>query len=361
MKKSLESALAFPKSGFLMARRRTHPSLNVIAKEIGISPATISRVLNGKPGIAEATRKRVLDELDARGYPKTAVRGGVQSLRNGSGTIAFAISSELRQQIEKGDPFYGRHLVSIQTACSEFGFYPILVDYEQDRTPNGSLRCVEEQRVFGIVASWIPPELVETLRERVGIVLLNKLAPVSRVDYVIPDIRQAVREQMTHLHELGHRSIACFRPFPAHGWQNNFIWAEFWIQIQKLELRQPPEFFLPISFPVNGEGPAIAAFLDRVLSIPDRPTAILTSDSYAKTLLEELRQRGIRVPEEMSVVGFDDRVSHLSTYQQNFNGMAREALRALIDRSVRPDLPGRVIEVEGKTIWRESVGPPPVR
>ncbi|HWL52070.1 MAG TPA: LacI family DNA-binding transcriptional regulator [Chthoniobacteraceae bacterium] len=344
-----------------MPPRRKQPSLNVIAKEIGVSPATISRVLNGKPGIAEATRRKVLDALDARGYPKTAVRGGVQTLRNGSGTIAFAISGELRQRLQSSEPFYTRHLLAVQTACAEFGFYPILIDYEQDKTPNGSLRCVEEQRVFGIVASWMPPELVETVREHVGIVLFNKLTPVSGVDYVIPDIRQAVREQMTHLYDLGHRSVACFRPFPGGGWQSNFIWAEYWLQVHKLEMHNPPEFFEPIRFSVHGERPAMTGFLDRVLSIPNPPTAILTYDSYGKIFVGMLEERGLRVPEEISLVGFDDRVDFLSTYQQNFNGMAREALRALVDRSARPDLPGRVIEVEGKTIWRESVAPAPKR
>lgn len=344
-----------------MAKQRSHPSLNAIAREIGTSPATISRVLNGRPGIAEKTRKHVLKALEARGYPRHPVKGGMQAIRNSSATIAFAISSRIRGQIEAGDPFYGRHLLAIQSACSDFGIYPILIDHELDRTPSGSLRCVEEQRVFGVIAEWMEAPMVDALREHVGVVLLNRHAPVSKVDYVIPDIRQAAREQIQILFDLGHRSIACFRSLPG-GWQNSFFWAEYWFQTYRHQLAQPPEFFEPIRYSLNEERQAIQEFLDRVLRSSNPPTAIVTSDSVAPLLIEECHLRGYSVPERMSIFGFDDRQTGspipLATYRQNFEGMAREAIRFLMDRCKEPNLPSRVIEVEGSTIVRASIAPP---
>lgn len=345
-----------------MALKRSLPSLNEIAREIGISAATISRVLNGRPGIAEKTRKEVLAELELRGYPKKAVRGGFQTLRNGSSTIAFAITGKIRELIESGDPFYGRHLMAIQTACSQMGYYPILVDYEHDATPDGGLRCVEEQRVHGVIAEHMPPALVEKLRQQVGVVLLNIVAPVSKVDYIIPDIRQAAREQVQHLYDIGHRSIACFRSLPG-GWQNHYYWSEFWWMSIRLGLQLPPEFFETIEFSLNEEGAAAAAFMDKVMKSSKPPTAVVTGDAYTPVLFEECERRGLVVPRDMSIMGFDDRNNlpsqlSLSTYRQNFEGMARESLRLLIDRCENPDLPSRTVEVEGKIVHRDSVAPP---
>lgn len=348
-----------------MVKKRSLPSLNEIAREIGISAATISRVLNGKPGIAEKTRQEVFQALEQRGYPKKPVKGGYQTLRNGTSTIAFAISSKLRERIESGDPFYGRHLLAIQTACAKGGYYPILVDYEQDATPDGSLRCVEEQRVHGVVAENMPEALVENLRKKVGIVLLNIVRPIAKVDYIIPDVRQAVREQIQHLYKLGHRSIACFRPLPGGhgGWQNHFYWSEFWWMSVNLELNLPPEFFAPIKFSINEEEQAAADFMDRVMSSSNPPTAIVTGDNYAGVIAKNCELRGLRIPEDISLMGYDDRshlpgAANLSTYRQNFENMAREALRLLIDRCENLDLPGRLVEVEGEMIHRGSVAPP---
>ncbi|HRJ72898.1 MAG TPA: LacI family DNA-binding transcriptional regulator [Terrimicrobiaceae bacterium] len=338
------------------------PSLNEIAREIGISAATISRVLNGRPGIAEKTRKDVLSALEQRGYPKKAVRGGFQTLRNGSSTIAFAISGKIRELIERGDPFYGRHLMAMQAACSQMGYYPILVDYEQDATPDGGLRCVDEQRVHGVVAELMPPELVERLRQQVGVVLLNIVSPVPKVDYIIPDIRQAAREQVQHLYDLGHRAIACFRSLPG-GWQNHYYWSEFWWMTKRLNLDLPPEYFDTIDFSLHEEREAATGYLEKVLNSSRPPTAIITGDNYAPLLIELCQQRGLQVPQRMSIVGFDDRALvpgsvPLTTYRQNFEGMARESLRLLIDRCEHPDLPARTVEVEGTIIHRDSVAAP---
>lgn len=345
-----------------MAIKRTLPSLNAISREIGVSAATISRVLNGRPGIAEKMRVRVLSALEERGYPKRPGKGGFQTLRNGSSTVAFAITKKIRALMEKGDPFYGRHLLAMQSACSQMGYYPILVDFEQDATPEGGLRCVEEQRVHGVIAEHMPDDLAEKLRQQVGVVLLNIVAPVSGVDYVIPDIRQAAREQVQFLYDLGHRSIACFRSLPG-GWQNHYYWSEFWWMNIHLGLNLPEEFFVPIRFDLHEERAAIGVFLDRVLAVPHPPTAIITGDSYAPILIEECLARGLSVPDDMSIMGFDDRNDPncpiaLSTYRQNFEGMAREALRLLIDRCEHPELPSRTVDVEGELIHRDSVAPP---
>ncbi|HWL53636.1 MAG TPA: LacI family DNA-binding transcriptional regulator [Chthoniobacteraceae bacterium] len=344
-----------------MARRRSLPSLMEISKEIGVSAATISRVMNGRPGISQKTRKVVLGALEARGFPSKMLAQGASPLPAENATVAYAISSELSARLEAGDAFYGRHLFAVQSACSAAGIYPLLFNYEEDLTPEGNLACVAEGRVFGVIAEWVEPEVVEKLRHHVPMVLFNSLREQEGIDCVIPDVPYVAREQMRMLYDLGHRSIACFRNLPS-GWQSNAYWGEFWLQTVKMGLPFSPEYFEPIRFSEHGEKKAIDEFLDRVLKAKYPPTAIVTADFYAGYLMEQCAARGFPVPEKMSVIGFDDRGLDapvpLTSYRQDFRVMAREALRALLDRRLHPDLPTRVIEVRGKMIPRASVAPP---
>src|SRR5690606_9004208 len=111
-----------------MARRRSLPSLMEISKEIGVSAATISRVMNGRPGISQKTRKVVLGALEARGFPSKVLTQGASPLPAENATVAYAISSDLSARLEAGDAFYGRHLFAVQSACSTAGIYPLLLN-----------------------------------------------------------------------------------------------------------------------------------------------------------------------------------------------------------------------------------------
>lgn len=340
-------------------KSKRRPSLAEVARVTGVSTATVSRVLNSRPGIAEETREKVLEQLQAHGFPRHPVKGGMQTLKNGISTIAYATDSRMRTRFENGDSFYLRHLIAIQSACSAYGFYPLLVNCEEDLSSNGSLKCVEEGRVLGVVAENMPDKLIARLKEQVGVVLFNMITPVSGVDYIVPNVQQAAREQLIGLYNRGHRSIACFRPLPAT-WQNQAYWSEFWGLGMKMGFYRPPEFFQPIVFPYDEDTKTVSEFLDRVLAVEYPPTAIVSGDKDAVILYEELMRRGIRVPAEVSLVGFDDRRDSdlpipMSTFRQDFNAMACEALRALVDRCKDRQFPTRVIHVEGKTIFRESV------
>lgn len=342
----------------MSAAARSIPSLSKISREIGVSPATISRVLNGNDNVSEKLRKDVLQALEQRGYSNKPVRGASQALRNKSNTLAFAISAQIKESILQGDIFYSRHLLAFQTACAQFGCYPLLIDHEQDATANGGLRCVDDGKVYGIVGEHIPDSRLEVLQRQVPVVLLNAQTSTAGVDCIIPDVRQGAREQLDLLYQLGHRSVACFRLFPG-GWQDQQFWFEFQFHGIKLGLEQPTEFFGPLFFTCRDEELAAKTFLDKVLACPRPPTAIVTQDRYAVTLISLCQQCGLEVPRDMSIFGFDDRPMNspipLASYRQNFDAMAREAVRSINDRVNNPDLPCRTIMIEGSTIQRESV------
>jgi LacI family transcriptional regulator len=117
----------------------------------------------------------------------------------------------------------------------------------------------------------------------------------------------------------------------------------------------------PIAFRYENEIEAVSAFLDRILA-GDRATAILTYDVYAGELIRQLANRGLSVPGDISIMGFDDD-NHgrfcpipLATFRQDFDAMATEAVRLVRERAQAPSRAPLMVKVEGKVIVRESVG-----
>jgi hypothetical protein len=98
----------------------------------------------------------------------------------------------------------------------------------------------------------------------------------------------------------------------------------------------------------------------------DRATAILTYDTYAGELIRQLANRGLSVPRDISIMGFDDDIHGwfcpmtLATYRQDIDAMATEAVNLVRERIKNPDRAPRMVKVEGKVIVRDSLGPAPV-
>ena len=171
---------------------------------------------------------------------------------------------------------------------------------------------------------------------------------------------------MDCLAELGHRRIANFRPKPPSGapfahWEDRAFWREYVDYAQDLGLEIPQSWLEPIVFKCENEIEAIGAFLDRILA-GDRATAILTYDIYAAELIRQLANRGLSVPGDISIMGFDDEIHGrvcpipLATYRQDFDAMATEAVRLVRERAGNLSRAPLMVKVEGKVIVRESVG-----
>ncbi len=361
----------------MAAPEPTTPSLADLSAIVGVSTATISRVLNNRPGIGEATRRRVQEAIRKHGAPKikprdparaTGSRGAGQEMRS----IAFVMGPAVKTAIDQGSSFYSRHLLAIQQAANELGFLLVLLNGEDDIAMSGPLRSLREGRVEGVIAERLSADLLKAISVRIPLVTMNLYSRVRGIDSIIPDINEAIREELDLLHTMGHRRIACFHANVRSGWdrlrlwQERMIWETFHTYGQDLGLYQPASYFEKMEFGENGHQEAIPAFFDRLFRGKDRPTALITNDFYALSIREECRARGLRIPEDLSLVGFDDNLPRelqaifpLTTYRQNFEEMGREAVRALADRigHPHPQLAPRCIAVNGTLLVRETAAP----
>lgn len=339
----------------------TKTSLADIARQLEVSISTVSRVLNGKPGISEEVRNRVNEALHSSAYrkrPKAAKRAS-------SNTIAFLVSKDLFARINEGNDFYGRHLFAVQKAIVEAGYYPIFLTESQERDMTARLRCLTERKVQGVIAECWDREFLEALAKEVPTVLFNRISP--RIDSVTTNMRLAARQQFEYLYQLGHRRIACFRVFVEGMWENIDYWQQYWALLREYGLCLPPVFSEPVSFGRHEDDLAANAFIKAILA--KGATAILTYDNYIPALVRALAAHGIEVPTQMSLVGFNDFNGlwkgdvqqpnvKITTYRQDFVSLAKEAMQLLIARIKTPDRPPRLVQIGGELIIRTSAVPP---
>lgn len=375
-------------------------SLIAVARQAGVSPSTVSRVITGHRRISVATREKVLSVVAKVGYrPDPRKRLFFSALHSGTRTIGFLADANFYSRAEEQDGFFSRLLVPVQRSVRLAGYHLLMAEAASGEEPdrdspdagaggpdsvriippedptNPVVSCVAEGRVDAVVFCGANVPLIRWISKQVPVVTLNFLAELPHVDVVIPNLKHAMRVRMEHLLALGHRRIAGFILRPTDEWmrreggarcegirwQNEGLWDGYFKTCAQHDLAIPSSYVAPIQFGIGGDEMAVREFLDRVLACEAPPTAILTFDGYAAELIRQLAQRGLQVPQDVSVVGFDDLRREtpvpLTTYRQNFEFMAETAVKLLFERIKAPGQPARFVEIEGDFIVRESSGP----
>lgn len=336
-------------------------SLSTIARQAGVSPSTVSRVLSNHKGISDPTRKRVLTAAESSGYrPNAKLQRFFRAVHARTPTFCLLSAAAFHEEAAHGTAPYVRRMNAFQREARNLHGHLLVADADKDIQPDGIPRCVAEGLVDGVIAQVISRKTIEATARLVPLVLFNQEARLPKIDVVLPDIDRSAAAQLDLLRERGHRQIACFRVRPGL-WQDERFWRAYERWHRENDLPLQPEFLAPIAFGLHEESQAIQAFLDRVLSLPEPPSAILTYDSYATELASQLARRGLQVPRDVSLIGFDDwQISlpggiGLTSFRQDFERMAHMAVTLLMERIDRPDLPARLVECEGALVNRDSV------
>ncbi|AWN26906.1 LacI family DNA-binding transcriptional regulator [Streptomyces sp. NEAU-S7GS2] len=305
--------------------------LSDIAAQAGVSEATVSRVLNGKPGVSATTRQSVLAALDVLGYERPV------RLRQRSAGLVGLITPELE------NPIFPAFAQVIGQALTRQGYTPVLAT----QTPGGSTEdelteMLVDRGVAGIIFvsglhadTSADMQRYEQLRgQGVPFVLINGFSDKVQAPFVSPDDRAAVDLAVTHLSALGHRRIGLAlgpkRFVPVQRKIEGFVRAmQERLQIGPAEAEPYIQHSL---YTLEGGQAAASALIER------GATAIVcASDMMALGAIRAGRQRGLDVPREISVVGFDDSPliaftdPPLTTIRQPVTAMGQAAVRALLE------------------------------
>ena len=341
-----------------MDAKKTRPNLGNVAHHAGVSPATVSRVLNHTAPVRESVRARVLSSMAALGYEPPPGRPVSSTLEN---AVALLIPDIL-------NPFFAEIVRGVQDEAGS-GFMPVLLDSGEDpQREQQLLRMFGAQSFCGIIvcgSRLASSELIAIhTRHNTPMVVINRTVRNPNVACIVVNVENATYRATRHLLDLKHERIAFLSgPIKSEQSQARHHGVEKALTEAGLTLRAE---LCPASFPnVDGGFQAMSALL--ALPLAERPTAIIAyNDIMALGVLHAIRIHRLRVPEDISVIGFDDiaMAAHtnppLTTLAQPKYRMGRLAMQTLrrMMQGYPPPEEGFTL-MESPLIVRESTAPAP--
>jgi len=331
-----------------------------IAKQAGVSHSTVSRALHGSPLISDETIERIRQIAVEMGYfPSAAARSLKTNRSRALGVIVSAID----------DPFFSEILQGIEEIAQERG-YSLLMAASQ-RAPEREQAIVQDMRerhVDGLIicsGSFNASQQRKLLEFGIPIVVINNQAAEEYRYSIYHDDVDGSRQVTRHLIELRHQRIA-YLGNSLSGRTTLDRLTGFRQEMDAAGLAIPAEYMheIPGGRPEDG-----LVALNHFLSLPQRPTALFCfNDMLAIGVLNGLNMAGIRVPEDISVVGFDNIIFSaytnppLTTLDQPKHYIGAEAARlilGLLDSLTGEEPPEQEIQkLKGRLLVRQSTVPP---
>jgi LacI family transcriptional regulator len=268
-----------------------------VARLAGVSTATVSRAINETGAVSDDTRRRVMKAVERlHYYPNAHAR-----------TLALGRSNQIGLLVSDiANPFFPELAKAIEREAYASGFEVILseTDYDHDRLGR-SVQLFLERGVAGVIimASEVDLPLVSGLaRRRVPLVFLDLEVSARQASTVAVDYGKGIDEAVRHLAELGHRSLAYVGGPPALSSAARRREAFQAAVARHVGARTRPRI---LEGDFRLESGVRAA--DEILDGGPRPTAVLAAnDMMALGVMKAFRARGIAIPRDISVVGFDD-------------------------------------------------------
>lgn len=312
------------------------PTIHRVADLAGVSVATVSRALKQPDKVHPTTRARVIEAVEAIGF---VPNGQARTFRRQASETVILLVRDI------GNPFYLEIYKGVEEAAFEAGYRVLMGDARMDDTRiHHYLGVVRERHADGLIL--MTGRLPEPLRRRPAALPPMVVALEYLADFDLPTIRidnaGAAEAAVAHLIGLGHRAIAHVTgPMPERMSIDRD--AGYRAALAAAGIRRDPALTVLGDYSLAAGRTAVAGLLDNGTPF----TAVFASnDEMAMGAISELRARGRRVPEDVSVVGFDDIVfaeaAGLTTIHQPRREIGRGAMKLLIAElrgEPRPDAP----------------------
>ncbi|WP_242497591.1 LacI family DNA-binding transcriptional regulator [Microbacterium protaetiae] len=327
-----------------------------VARKVGVSEATVSRVLNGKPGVSDATRQAVLTALDVLGYERPT------KLRGERARLVGLVLPELT------NPIFPALAEIIGGALTQNGYTPLLCTQNAGGiTEADYVDLLLQQQVSGVVflggnysQADAPHEHYERLRDvKLPTVLVNARIPGLSFPTVSTDDAAAAEQAVLHLYQLGHRRIGMLMGPADHIPSQRKLTAAAPL-LERLGAPLRADMVVQGLYSLES-GQAGAARL-----IDGGATAVVcASDPLALGAVRAARRRGLSVPGQFSVVGFDDSAlmsctePPLTTVRQPIESMGRTVIELLLSQIAGTAEAGDELLFEPELVLRASTGPVP--
>jgi DNA-binding LacI/PurR family transcriptional regulator len=340
-----------------MSRRRI--TSHDVAKRAGVSRTTVSFVLNGvkEANISEETRRRVLAAVEELDYVPDAAAQALASGR--SRTIGIVLSRA--DPHPTADTPHFQIIEGLMGIARQFGVRLLIDSVGHADTADTYLDLARTKRIDGLILSTPRVDdhaLHDLLNDGFPIVLLGRL-PDVKVCSIEFDNRGGARAATEHLLAQGHTRIGFigYAPLAFTGVTERFFGYQDALAAAGIAADETL-----VRYGDYSVDSGFAATLS-LLGAGDAPTALfVSSDALTFGALAALRQRGLSVPDDIAVVGFDDHplarfaIPPLTTIRISFEDMGRRAGKMLLDRILHNVEPGREVLLDAELIVRASSG-----
>lgn len=328
-------------------------SIHDVAKEAGVSVATVSKVLNDYPDVSDKTRKRVNLAIEQLHYQPNVVARGLVKRR--SWTVGVLLT------VPFTNPYVAELLEGIKTALENSGYDLVRLSTRFDDPHYSFIKHCRSRNVDGVVVFGVERDnrsIDELIHSDIPTMFVDMDIVGKRAGYITTDNQNAIHKGVKHLYELGHRKIAYISgtlgPSIANmrleGYRQGLISCGLSYSTSYLEV---------CDYTFDGG----AAAMSRLLALHDTPTGIVcASDLSAFGAIHEIEKNGLSVPHDISVVGFDNTYHaqvfkpNLTTVNQNIYSIGIKSIECLIALIENRDYSPPVIMEPSELIVRQTTG-----
>lgn len=334
------------------------PTLEDVAREAGVSVSTVSRVFNKPEKVHPETRTQVKNAVDTIGYQPSRVARRLR-LENGQASLIGLVIPDIQ------NPFFADVVRGVEDVAQSHKYALIISNSDEDpdkqRLAVDTLKTEDVDGVIVPPVSRDDPEVKRLVQSDIAVVCVDRRIDDVRVDTILSDNQKGAYEAVTHLIELGHERIG-------------FIGGVPYISTLT-ERRQGYEqalrdHGLHVDEALIKEGTSRSErgrhFTKELLALDRPPTALFTGNNLTTLgALSTLNTQGIKVPEEMALVGYDDVPWAMAlnppptVMTQPGYEMGSRAAELLFERLDAPDRSPTVVTLQPKLTVRVSCGASP--
>ena len=328
-------------------------TIREIAALAGVSPAAVSLVINNKKGVSDDTRKRILAVMEESGYAPAVRKKSVRPLR-----IVVLKYRVHGIAFEENQGFIASIVDRIESECRRYGYDLMMYNCEPD-TATATIRDMMNASPDGVIliATELPKEDFSLLDMiDVPLVALDQNLYHPKADCVVMDNANLAASLVEYLYGCGHRDIGYFK-FSRAVRNCDERYEGYLAALRRLGLEIPEPILLKPT--VDGAFGDLARMIRNGEYVP-HGAVVCDNDTIAIGAIKAIREAGYSIPEDISIIGFDDipfsatTMPALTTMRISRSAMGEMAVSILRRRMRHPDYPCMKLLLGGKLIIRNS-------
>ena len=330
-------------------------TIKEISARCGLSVSTVSKALNDYPDISDATKELVRRTAQEVSYHPNSQARALKTNRTFNLGVLFADDNHSGLT----HSYFSAVLESFKSEAEQQGYDITFINHNIGRTKMTYLEHCLYRNVDGVCLACVDffaTEIIELVASDLPLVTIDHL--FTDRTCIMSDNLSGIRDLVRYVYSKGHRRIAF-----AHGMRSAVTESRitgFYRTMRELSLPIPPEYMMECAY---HNPPSASQAVAKILQLSNRPTCILLSDDYAALGgMEAIRTAGLRIPNDISIAGYDGiplmqlTQPKLTTIQQDVGRIGTQAAVSLIERIEHPHAAGSdIVVVKGKLLPGETV------